>query len=88
MTSIYEQVKNGLHQLDIMAIDVSSHSIMIIYFWLNSNIYDWLKTVLTDWTIIITGNSCSEYALSNWPAIGFTRNGVKQWLEEKKSPKT
>ena len=70
-----------------MAIDVSSHS-MIIYYWLNNNFYDWLKTVLTDWTIINPGNSCSEYALSNWPAVGFTRNGVKQWLEEKTSLKT
>ena len=49
----------------------------------HGNIYDWLKTILTDWTIIIPGNSCSEYALlSDWPATGFTRNGVKQWLEE------
>ena len=48
-----------------------------------NNIYDWLKTILTDWTIIIPSNSCSEFALSNWPATGLTRNGVKQWLEEK-----
>jgi hypothetical protein len=47
------------------------------------NIYDWIKSVLTDWTIITPGNSCSEYALSNWPLTGFTRNGVKQWLEGK-----
>jgi hypothetical protein len=33
-------------------------------------------------TIIIPGNSCSEYALSNWPATGFTRNGGKQWLDQ------
>jgi hypothetical protein len=51
----------------------------------HGNIYDWLKTILTDWTIIIPGNSCSEYALSN---RGFTRNGVKQWLEEKNHQKT
>ena len=36
-----------------------------------------------DWTIIIPGASCSTFALSNWPVIGITRNGVKQWLEEK-----
>ena len=50
----------------------------------NNIIYDWLQIILTDWTIIIPGASCSAFALSNWPAIGFTRNGVKnQWLEEK-----
>ena len=49
----------------------------------HGNIYDWLKTILTDWTIIVPSNSSSEFALSNWPATGFTRNGVKQWLEEK-----
>jgi hypothetical protein len=50
----------------------------------HGNIYDCLKTILTDWTIIIPSNSCSEFALSNWPATGLTRNGViKQWLEEK-----
>ena len=49
----------------------------------HGNIYDWLKTILTDWTIIIPGSSCSEFALSNWPATGFNRNGVKQWLDEK-----
>ena len=53
----------------------------------HGNIYDWLKTILTDWTIIIPGSSCSEFALSNWPATGFTRNGVKQWLEEKNHQK-
>ena len=53
----------------------------------HSNIYDWLQTILTDWTIIIPGSSCSEFALSNWPANGFTRNGVKQWLEEKNHQK-
>ena len=53
------------------------------------NIQDWLKTtILTDWTIIIIlDNSCSEYALSNCPATRFTRNGVKQWLEEKNNQK-
>ena len=30
----------------------------------HGNIYDWLKTILTDWTIIISGSSCSEFALS------------------------
>ena len=56
----------------------------------HGNIYDWLlKIILTDWTIIIPGSSCSEFALSNWPATGFTRNGVKQWwLEKKESSKT
>ena len=49
----------------------------------HDNIYDWPKTILTDWTLIIPSNSCSEFALSNWPATGLTRNGVKQWLEEK-----
>ena len=53
----------------------------------HGNIYDWLQTILTDWTIIIPGSSCSEFALSNWPANGFTRNGVKQWLEEKNHQK-
>ncbi len=53
----------------------------------HGNIYDWLKTILTDWTIIITSISCSEFALSNWPATGFTRNGVKQWLEDKNHQK-
>ena len=53
----------------------------------HGNIYDWLKTILTDWTIIIPSNSCSEFALSNWPATGLTRNGVKQWLEEKNHQK-
>jgi hypothetical protein len=53
----------------------------------HSNIYDWLQTILIDWTIIIPGSSCSEFALSNWPANGFTRNGVKQLLEEKNHQK-
>jgi hypothetical protein len=44
----------------------------------HDNIYDWLQTILTDWTIIITGASCSTFALSDWPAIGITRNGVKK----------
>jgi hypothetical protein len=56
-------------------------------FLIHGNIYDWLKSILTDWTIIISSNSCSEFALSNWPATGFTRNGVKQWLEEKNHQK-
>ena len=55
----------------------------------HGNIYDWLKTILTDWTtIIIPSNSCSEFALSNWPATGLTRNGVKHWLEEKNHQKS
>jgi hypothetical protein len=49
----------------------------------HGNIYDWLKTILTDWTIIVPSNSSSEFALSNWPATGLTRNGVKRWLEDK-----
>jgi hypothetical protein len=53
----------------------------------HGNIYDWLKTILTDWTIMIPGSSCSEFALSNWPATEFTRNGVKQWLEDKNHQK-
>ena len=53
----------------------------------HGNIYDWLKTILTDWTIIIPSNSCSEFALSNWPATGLTRNGVKQWLDDKNHQK-
>ena len=53
----------------------------------HTNIYDWLQKILTDWTIIIPGSSCSEFALSNWPATGLTRNGVKQWLEEKNHQK-
>ena len=53
----------------------------------HGNIYDWLKTILTDWTIIIPSNSCSEFALSNWPATVLTRNGVKQWLEDKNHQK-
>ena len=53
----------------------------------HGNIYDWLNTILTDWTIIIPSNSCSEFALSNWPATGLTRNGVKQWLEDKNHQK-
>ena len=49
----------------------------------HDNIYDWLQTI-TDWTIIIIpGASCSTFALSNWPAIEISRNGVKQLLEEK-----
>ena len=45
----------------------------------HDNIYDWLKTILNDWTIIIIpGASCSTFALSNWPAIGITRNSVKK----------
>jgi hypothetical protein len=38
------------------------------------NIHDWLQAILTDWTIIIPNSSRSEFALSNWPATGFTRN--------------
>ena len=53
----------------------------------HGNIYDKLKSILPNWTIIIPGSSCSEFALSNWPANGFTRNGVKQWLEEKNHQK-
>ena len=49
----------------------------------HDNIYDWLQTILSDWKIIIPGASCSTIALSDWPAIGVTRNGVKKWLEEK-----
>ena len=41
----------------------------------HDNIYDWLQKILKF--------SCSTFALSNWPAIGITRNVVKQWLEEK-----
>ncbi len=52
----------------------------------HTNIYDWLQTILTDLTIIILGSSCSEFALSNWPATGLTRNGVKQWLEDENHP--
>jgi hypothetical protein len=54
----------------------------------HGNIYDWLKTILTDWTIIIPGSSCSEFAFINWSATEFTRNGVKQWLEEKNHQKS
>ena len=43
--------------------------------------------MLTDWTIIIPGSSFSEFALSNWPATGLTRNGVKQCVEEKNHQK-
>ena len=53
----------------------------------HDNIYDWLQTILTDWTIIKPGASCSTFALSDWPAIGITRNVVKQWLEEKNHQK-
>jgi hypothetical protein len=54
----------------------------------HSNIYYyWLKTIFTDWTIIIPSNSCSEFALSNWPTTGLTRNVVKQWLEDKNHQK-
>ena len=50
----------------------------------HDNSYEWLQTILTDWTIIIPGASFSTlFALPNWPATGITRNGVKQWLEEK-----
>jgi hypothetical protein len=50
----------------------------------HDNIYNWLQTILlSDWTIIIPGASCSTFALSDWPAIGITRNSVKNWLEEK-----
>jgi hypothetical protein len=50
----------------------------------HDNIYDWLQTTLSDWTIIIPGASCSTFALSDWPAIGITRNIVKKkWLKEK-----
>jgi hypothetical protein len=57
------------------------HTVIVIY------IIGCLKTIFTDWTIIIPSNSCSEFALSNWPATGFTRNGVKQWLEDKNHQK-
>ncbi len=50
----------------------------------HNNIYDKLKSILPIWTIIIPGSSCSEFALSNWPATGFTPKGVKQWLLEGK----
>ena len=29
-----------------------------------------VMTILNDWTIIIPGDSCSTFALSDWPAIG------------------
>ena len=35
----------------------------------HDNIYDWLQKILKF--------SCSTFALSNWPAIGITRNVVK-----------
>jgi hypothetical protein len=53
----------------------------------HGNVYDWLKTILTDWTIIIPSNFSSEFALSNWPATGLNRKGVKQWLEDKNHQK-
>jgi hypothetical protein len=53
----------------------------------HGNVYDWLETILTDWTIIIPSNSCSEFVLSDWPATGLIRNGVKQWLEDKNHQK-
>ena len=49
----------------------------------HDNIYDWFQTTFNDWTIKIPGASCSTFALSDWPAIGITRNSVKKWLEEK-----
>ncbi len=54
----------------------------------HDNIYDWLQKILTDWTIIIPGASCLTFALSDWPAIGITRNVVKEWLEEKNNHKS
>jgi hypothetical protein len=53
----------------------------------HSNIYGWLKKILTDWTIIIPSNSCSEFALSNWPVTALTRNGLKHCLEDKNNQK-
>jgi hypothetical protein len=44
----------------------------------HDNIYDWLQTIFNDWTIKIPGASCSTFALSDWPAIGITRNSVKK----------
>ena len=52
----------------------------------HDNIYDWLKTILSDWTIIIPGASCSTFALSDWPAIGISRNGVKKMARGKELP--
>jgi hypothetical protein len=49
----------------------------------HDNIYDWLYKILTDWTIIIPGASCSTFALSDWPAIGITRNVVKSGLKKR-----
>jgi len=47
----------------------------------HKNMFDWLKIILPDWTIVIPDSSCS--ALSDWPTAGITRNGVKEWLQEK-----
>ena len=63
----------------------------------HTNIKDWLQSILPEWNIIIpdaakqTSSSLTESntmvseglcALSEWPASGECRNGVRQWLED------
>jgi hypothetical protein len=50
----------------------------------HKTLHDWLKTFLPEWKIIIPDNKELEplSALSDWPANGNCRNGVKQWLQE------
>ena len=50
----------------------------------HKNLHDWLKTFLPEWNIIIPDNEGPEplSVLSEWPANGNCRNGVKQWLQE------
>jgi hypothetical protein len=78
-----DAVNRTLNQLLKDAIERKPRRLSFDTTYSHGNIYDWLKTILTDWMIIIPGSSCSGFALSNWPATGFTRNGVKRWLEEK-----
>ncbi len=82
-----QRMQRALDQLFKDAVNRKPKRLSFDTTYSHSNIYDWLQTILIDWTIIIPGSSCSEFALSNWPANGFTRNGVKQLLEEKNHQK-
>ena len=76
-------MKRNLNQILKDAVEWKPRRLSFDTTYSHDNIYDCLQTILSDRNIIIPGASCSTIALSDWPAIGITRNGVKKWLEEK-----
>ena len=62
-------MQRTLNQLLKYAVERKPRRLSFDTTYSHENIYDW--------------RFCSTFALSDWPAIGITRNVVKQWLEEK-----